>query len=171
VPARDQERDEGGAGARVLQLGGEEVRLHVVHPHHRLPQRPGRGLPPRHPHQESADEAGPGGDADQVDPLQPDPGLLQGAAHHVVHRAQVGARGQLRHHAAVEEVDVLGEDDVAEQLPLAAQDGGGGLVARGLDPEGQAVAHRRWSFGTKSALSRGSSARGIATVSSTMRPG
>ena len=46
VAARDQQRHEGRLGVRVLQLRGEQVRLHVVHADHGPPQRPGRGLRP-----------------------------------------------------------------------------------------------------------------------------
>jgi hypothetical protein len=42
---------------------------------------------------------------------------------------------ELRDDAAIDAVDVLGEDDVAEEFALATEDGGGGLIARGLQGE------------------------------------
>jgi hypothetical protein len=67
VAPRSQERDERRLRLRVLDHGAEQVCLHVVDGHDRLPQGEGGGLRPAHAYKEGTDEAGPRGDSEHVD--------------------------------------------------------------------------------------------------------
>ena len=65
-----------------------------------------------------------------------DPRVRQGQVGELLHRLDVAAGGELRHHPAVEGVDVdLGTDLAGEDPPPVFRDGGGGLVAGGFDGE------------------------------------
>ena len=108
----------------------------VVHADERRAVHPGERLGRRAADEQRADEPGPLGDRDAVEIAQPDARLRERAANDGHDRLEVAARGQLGHDAAVRGVDVvLGGDDAREHLAPAVDDGGGGLVARGLDAQ------------------------------------
>jgi hypothetical protein len=144
VPARHQQRH-GGLGQRaVLQLVDGDVAHQVVHPVQGLAERHGVRLGGRHPHQQGARQAGPGGDRDGVDVGHAHPGGVERPPHGGGHGLQVGAAGDLGDDAA--EAGVLvdaGGDLVAQQL-AAADQAHPGLVTGGLDAQDQGLvtAHR-----------------------------
>ena len=116
------------------------MRLKVVDRHQRLvvDQRDCLGGGETHDH--AADQAGPGSRGDAVDVSKSLAGLHQGLADDTVERLDMGARGDLRHHAA--ERGMFGDlrqhdigQDFAQPVAGALDDRGGGLVACGLDSE------------------------------------
>ena len=135
MPARDQQSHERWLRLGVLEHRAEEVRLHVVHRDQGLAQRVGGGLGPTHSHEERADEAGAGRDAEDVHPGERHPGLRQGLVHDGVDLLEVGPGGQLGHDPPEHLVHVLREDDVSQETVAAVQDRRGRLVARGLDAQ------------------------------------
>ena len=112
MPPRNQKRHEGWLRGRVLDVGGEQVGLHVVHAHDGDPRGVGGRLRPAHPHQQGSDQPGAGCHADAVEFRQHASGFVQRTAHDVVDHLQMSPRGEFRNHAAVDGVHVLGEDHV-----------------------------------------------------------
>ena len=114
-------------------IDGEE--RHVV--------REGQRLGRHHAHHHAADQARPAGRGDAVEVVEVEPGLGQRVLDQPVDALEMGARGDLRHHAA--EAAVLGQlavDDVGEDAADAAwspgrrlDDGDGRLVAARFDAQ------------------------------------
>src|SRR5690606_4731954 len=96
-------------------------------------------LGPRESDQERADQPGPCRDADDFHILEGDARLGERAVDDIVDHAEVRPAGELGDDASVELVNVLGEDDMAEDLPFATEHRGRRLVAGGLDPEDDRV--------------------------------
>ena len=68
--------------------------------------------------------------------------VAEGLVDHLQHGLEVVAGGDLRHDAAVLGVEVeLRGDDVRAEVAAVLDDGGGGLVAGGLDAEDEAIGH------------------------------
>jgi hypothetical protein len=86
-------------------------------------------LHPLHANQQGTDEAGASGYRKSVDGFERDARLFQRTIDDIVQHAEVCPRSQLRYDAAVKFVNVLGEDDVAEQIVVAAQHGSRRFVA------------------------------------------
>ena len=95
-----------------------------------------------------ADQARPGRRRDRVQVLEADAGLVHRPTHKPLDVIEVGARGDLGHHAAEWAMLVhLRKDDVRQNLALVGHQPDGGFVATGLESQ---YDHR------KSVLSAGS---------------
>jgi hypothetical protein len=117
------------------------VRLDVVYPDERQAARPGQRLRRRDPDEQRADQPGLGRHRDRVEPLEADPGLLERGVDHREDLLEVRSAGDLGDDAAVGGVEArLAVDHRGEDLPPAADDGGRGFVAGGLDAE-EELAH------------------------------
>ena len=96
----------------------------------------------RQPDDHAADQAGARGGGDRRELRIADIGLLHRAIDDAVEQVDMGARGDLRHHAAEAGVLVglrahdIGED-LAAAVALALDHGGCGFIAGGLDPQYQ----------------------------------
>jgi hypothetical protein len=113
-------------------MGGE-----VVDAVQRLTQTQGVRLGGGHTDEQRARQAGARGDRDRVDVLQVHSGLGQRPVHGRGHRLQMGAGGDLGHHAAEPGVLIdAGGDRVGEEGP-AADHAHAGLVAGRLDAQHQ----------------------------------
>ena len=139
VPARDQQHQV-GEGDAVGQPRGQRMRLEVVDRDQRLAERRGQRLGRGQPDQHAADQPRPGGRGDGVDIAERQPGLRGGAGDDAVEMADMGARREFGHHAAIGGVLLelaahdVGEDGAAP-VGVALDDGGGGFVAAGFDAQ------------------------------------
>ena len=108
----------------------------VVHRDERHIQRVGRALGKVQPHEHRADETRRVGRGHGVDVFFLDARLLERLIGQRGDGLDVLARGDLRHDAAVERVQVsLRRDGVGEDLAPVFDDGDGCLVAGGLESE------------------------------------
>ncbi len=115
--------------------------VQVVDHHERLARGVGQRLGGRDPDQEGPDQPRALGDRDGADVVERQTGRRERLVHDRVDRAQVVARGDLGHHAAVGRVQLgLRGDDAGDHVP-AGDDRGGGLVAGGLDREDGRAGH------------------------------
>ena len=131
-----------GERQRAGQPRRQRVRLQMVDRdqrrivHHR--DRFGRGETDDH----AADQAGTGGGGDRRKLRKADAGFLHRAVDDAVEHVDMGARRDLRHHAAEPGVLLgLRADDVGQNAPgavaLALDHGGCGFIAGGLDAQHQ----------------------------------
>ncbi len=94
-------------------------------------------------HDHAADQPGPRGGGDRRKLGKANAGFLHRAADDAVEQIDMGARRDLRHHAAEcgmlirLRVDDIGQDS-PRAIALALDHGGGGFIAGGLDPKNQA---------------------------------
>ena len=133
-----------GKRQRAGQPRRQRVGLEMVHRdqrrivHHRDRLRGGQ------PDDHAADQAGTGGGGDRRKLRKADAGFLHGAVDDAVEHVDMGARGDLRHHAA-EGGMLLGlrAHDIGQDPPrpvaLALDHGGCGFIAGGLDSQ-----HQHW---------------------------
>ncbi len=138
MSARDEQADEWRHRVAMLERGGEQVRLHVVHTDHRQIPRYGDCLAEAHPHQKRPDQAGCMGNSHCFQILQRAFGLDQRLLNSRHQSSQVRARRQLRHNAAEHPMDVLRENDQRTHvrgISASIHDGGGRLITRSLDSE------------------------------------
>ena len=89
---------------------------------------------------QAADQAGPGGRGDRVDRVEAEPRLGERLADGRVEQLDMGARGDLRHHAAIGRMQVElrahhARQDRAAAVRGAAHHRRGSLVAARLDAE------------------------------------
>ena len=108
----------------------------MMHGNERHVQRIGRGLGKVQPHEHRADEAGGVGRGHGVDVGFLNAGLFERLVGQRGDGLDVLARGDLRHNAAVERVQVcLRRDGVGEHFATVFDNGNGGLVAGGFKSE------------------------------------
>ena len=127
------------------EAGGERVRLEMVHGDEREPARQGDGLGRGDADDQPADQARACGRGDAIDLLQAEASLGERLGDQTIEQLDMGARRDLRHHAA--ELGMqrklrahqIGKDD-AFAARLAADQGCRGLVAARLDAEDDEVA-------------------------------
>ena len=135
MPAAGEQGDEGRLQRGVGKIRRRHVAADVVGGDEGHPQRVGVRLGKGQPHQQRPHQPRPVGGGDGVDLLFADARLRHGALHGGADGIGMGAGGDLGHDAAVLRLFGGGRyDHVGEQLP-AADDGGGGLVARAFDAE------------------------------------
>ena len=119
----------------VLELVDSDVGRQVVHAVQRLAQRDRQRLRGGDADEERAGQARPSGHGQGVDVTETDPCRLAGSLDRGHHRLEVGAGGDLGHHAAVPCVLLhRGRDGIGEEC-VAPHDTDTGLVARGLDAQ------------------------------------
>ena len=112
------------------------MRFQVVDADQRQPAAQRQSLGGVHPHHQRAGQARAARHGDGIHIRQPQVGLLQGRLDDGVDGADVLARGHLRENAAELGVQVhLGSHRVEQDHAPVFDDGGGGLVAGGLDPQ------------------------------------
>jgi hypothetical protein len=140
VPAGDEQPDEGVARphgrriARTAQEHREQVADEVVDADERLACGPGEPLGGLHADEERPRESGAACDRDAVDRVERRASAGERLAHHRHDGARVISRGDLGDDAAVGGMERhLAVDDIGEDRPVDLDDGGRGLVARGLD--------------------------------------
>ena len=109
----------------------------MVHRHKGLLRRKGQRLAGHKPHHQPADQAGPGGGGNRVHIVKAEARLAQGGGDERIQMINMGASGDLRHHAAIGRVLVeLGQHKVradgARPARHARHNSGGGLVAAGF---------------------------------------
>ena len=108
----------------------------MVHGNERHVQRIGRGLGKVQPYEHRADETGGVGRGHGVDVFFLDARLLKRLLSQRGDGLDVLARGDLRHNAAVERVQVcLRRNGVGEHFATVFDNGNGGLVAGGFKSE------------------------------------
>ncbi len=134
----NQQRDERESRLRVGKQRRQEVALEVMDADHGPVQCDAQSRGHGGSHQERAGESGPLRVGDEVDVCERTPGLGERLARKRQDAADVVARGEFRHHAPVEGVQVdLRMQGVAEHAALAVVERNAGLVAGGLDAEGE----------------------------------
>ena len=127
------------------EAGGERVRFEMVHGDEGQPARQGDGLGGGDADDQPADQARACRRGDAVDLLPAKARLGERLGDETIEQLNMGARRDLRHHAA--ELGMqrklrphqIGKQD-AFAARLAAHQGGGGLVAARLDAEDDKVA-------------------------------
>ena len=133
VAAGDGQAEEGRLQLGEGEVVGGDVPADVVHGHQRHVHRQGGGLGEVHAHQQRADQPRRIGHGHGADVPARDAGGGERPLRQVADDLRVAAGGDLRHHAAVDGVQVgLGEYLVCEHLAPVAHQGHGGLVAGGL---------------------------------------
>ena len=126
----------------------------MVYGNQGLAHSQGRRLGEIHPHQHRPDQPGGIGHRHRVQILPGQSHVQQRLIRQGVNGLDVLAGGNLRHHAAIEPVQVhLRGDAVRQHLPSVPDDGHGGFVAGGFHSENIQISH---SFLRMSASSRGS---------------
>ncbi len=153
MPARDDQRQRLGIffgswrSLPFMQQNGVDVPLQVVDGDQRQPLRKGQRLGVGDAHQQRSGQPRPAGHGDGVQVGEGDAGLRQRRADHGNDGAQMLAAGQLRNHSAVAGVggDLRG-DHRGKRTRAALDNRGGGLVARGFNPEDQAALVHTYSL-------------------------
>ncbi len=113
-----------------------DVAFQVVDGDEGFVEAEGEGLGVGDADEQGPGEAGAGGDGDGVEVGEGEVGAGEGFADDEDDVAEMLAGGEFGDNSAVVGVELhLGGDDVGEGVGAAADDGGGGLVAGGLDAE------------------------------------
>ena len=141
VAARGEEQAVGEFDC-VGEARRQGVRFEVIDRHQRFLGDQRNRLGGGEPDDDPADQAGAGRRRDAVELPQADVGVDHRLGDDVVDDLDMGARRDLRHHAAIGGVLVrLRQHDVGQDFAapviVALHDGSGGFVARGLDAEDQ----------------------------------
>ena len=116
-----------------------------------LPRAKATDLDQVNPTNSAPNQAGARGGGNGVEVRIANACLLQSGADDGVNALQVVACGKFGDHPAVNLVHVLRQDDVAQELAIAPQNGCRGLVAAGFHPQNELViAERLGSAGPSS---------------------
>ncbi len=143
VPARHEQHHEWELELWIFEEGGIEMRFEVVDGEEGHVPREGERLGRRHAHQQRTHEAGPVRGRDSVDgadlavhgPIGK-PSLDEGLRHHRHDEIDVGAAGDLGHHAPVAGMEIhLAAHHGRQHRGPRLDDGGGRLVTGGLDAQ------------------------------------
>jgi len=128
-----------GEVGSLVHEDGVDMAFEVVDAEEGFVEGEGEGFGVGDADEEGTGEAGAAGDGDRVEVLEADAGFGDGGAGDGDDVAEVLTGGEFGDDAAVVgmEGDLAG-DDVGEGLGALADDGGGGLVAGGLDAEDEA---------------------------------
>ena len=138
--AAGDEQHEIGKGEPVGQPRRQRMAFQMVDGIERLAHRPSDRLARHQPDDEPTDQPRPACRSDRIDILQRAPGTQKRFGNQAVQRLHMGARRDLRHHAAIGAVLLeLAQHDFTENLALSVRiahdDGSGGLVAARFDAE------------------------------------
>ena len=135
MAARDQQQ-EIGEGHGVGQPRGQRMGLQVVDRQQRQPVDRSDGARRGQAYDQAADQARAGGRRDRRQLREGEPGLGHDPRDQPIEDLDMGARGDLGHHAAERRVLLeLAVERFGQHRPVATHQGHGGLVAAGLDPE------------------------------------
>ena len=149
----ERERDGRFATVAGFHEDGVDVAFEVVDGDEGLAGAEGEGLGVEDADKEGSGEAGAVGDGDGVEVGVLESGFGYGGADDRDDVAEVLAAGELGDDAAVVGVEGdLAGDDVREEIAAGADDGGGGLVAGGLDAEDEAGLCFFWLHGAVTPL-------------------
>ena len=133
VAAGHAQRQERRLQLRERQIIRGDVAADMMHRNERHAQRVGDGLGEAQPHQNRADQARRVGDRHRVDVPLRHARVRERLVRQRGNGLDVLARGDLRHHAAVERVHIrLRRDGVREHAPPVLDDRHRGLVAGGF---------------------------------------
>ncbi|MNN20641.1 hypothetical protein D3C81_1339320 [compost metagenome] len=136
MAARDQQRDKREGRRRVGQQRREQMALQMMDADHRHVQRETERIGDRSAHQQCAGKPRPLGVGNGVDVLARAAGVVQHLAQQGQHAADMVARGQFGHHAAVFAVHGdLRVQRVREQAGPGVIEGQPGFIAGGFDTE------------------------------------
>jgi len=114
------------------------VPLQVVDADQRQPLPEGQPFGEVDADEQAAGQAGAARHGDGVEGVVAEGGFLHRLADDRADDLDVGAGGDLREDAAVRRMQVnLGGDDIGDDVPPVADDGGSGLVATGFDAQDQ----------------------------------
>ena len=126
----------GGSTGVGLEVERRDVPLEVIHGDERHPARPRESLGGRDADEERTDEPGTLGHRDSLDLVERSVRRGERVAHDGRDELEVPARRDLRHDSAEAGVEIgLRRHDRRQHASVVSHDGGGGLVARRLDPE------------------------------------
>ena len=118
---------------RMGQVIGGNVALNVVHGDQGLACGIAQALHAADAGEQRAHQPRAVGDGEGIHVSKAHVRLPQGLIHHPVAGLHMGAAGDLRHHAAIEGVEVdLAEHHIGDDPPPVLDNGGGGLVAGGF---------------------------------------
>ncbi len=139
MPARDEQQEVGKIEA-VGEPGGERMRLEMIDRDEGHAASKRDRLPRDHANDQPADQAWPRCRCHAVDRIESEGGLGQRLDDRRVEQLDMGARGDLRHHPAIDGVKVElrahhARQDGAAAVGLEPHEGGCGLVAARLDAE------------------------------------
>ena len=118
----------------LLDKMREDMSLKVVDLDERDRERLGETLGKRDTHHKRAEKPRPTGEGHSINLLFSDSRVANGGIHHRHDILLMGARGQLRHHAAVLLMHLLRCNHVGQDT-VAPQQGCGGIVARRFNSE------------------------------------
>jgi len=130
MPSRNDERHEGECGPPVGQEDGRDMAVKMIDADDRNIFRVGQGLPCGDSDEQRSDEAGTARDGDSLNIVEADARLFERLQDDGHDGLDVLAGGDLRHDAAEAAVRPnLRSDDVGQQFPSVADDGGGRFIA------------------------------------------
>ncbi|MNP26165.1 hypothetical protein D3C76_1190060 [compost metagenome] len=136
MAAGNQQGDERELRRLFFQHRRQQVAFHMMHADRRHAPGERHGLGAGGADQQRPDQAGAGGIGDRIDVCGRTAGLVQHLADQRQHALDVVSRGELRHHAAVDAMQVdLTEQRVGQQAFLAVVKGDAGFVAGGFQPQ------------------------------------
>ena len=139
MAARDQQQQIGEAEVRIDQPRRQRVAFEMVDRDQRLAGGERQALAGEQRDHDATDQPGAGGGGDRVDLRDVDAGFVDHPADQAGQDLDMGAGGDFRDDAAIGLVGgVLADDRVGEDPPVAADDRGGAVVARGFEAEDQA---------------------------------
>ena len=137
VAAGDQQRHKGKRGRRLGQQRREQMTFEVMDGNGRFAQRAGVGVGKRCAHQQRPRQPGAGGVGDGIERLCGQSGLMQRLRQQARQAADVVARSQFRHHAAICRVQGnLRMQRLRQQPPLrGVENGHAGFITRTFDAQ------------------------------------
>ena len=147
MPARHQQQQIGKGEVRIGQPRAERMPLQMIDRDERLARRMRQRLAGDEPHHHAADQPRPCRRRDRIDLIQSQPGILERRRDQRLQRLDVRARRDFGHHAPEGRMRrLLPCQPVAEHLPIAGDERGGGFVARGFEAEDDPGGHGRPSI-------------------------
>jgi hypothetical protein len=134
VTTGGDEGDEGWFEGGIGEVSSGDVTLEVVHGDQREPLREGEAFGGRDPDEEGADQTRTHRDGDAGYVVEGCSRVGERLLYDAIEAFEVGAGGDLGHHAAVALVLRLCVDDVGENAATReVEDGGASVVAGGFD--------------------------------------
>jgi hypothetical protein len=144
---KEQIRKFRGLRAEPWQPGSERVGFQMVDGEVRFPGGQRRASGKAAANDQAADQARPGGGGDGGKIGKTNARLAHRIRHHRRQRGQMGAGGNLRHHAAESRVvGNLAEDPLGQNPAIRGQNGGGRFVAGTLNPQDRSCVRFGFSF-------------------------
>ena len=138
MTAASEQQQVGKLEPLIDQTGTEGMAFEMIDRDQRLVRRKRQPLADKQANHHSADQSGTGGRGDGVDLSNGDVGLVQHLADQAGKDFDMGAGGDFRDHAPERAVGVILPDHrLGEDLPVAADQRGGAVVAGGFKGKDQ----------------------------------